>query len=192
MELDGRRHFMSMKFYHVSRIGVIREFYYLLSALVEKWRQETHIFVLPMGEVTVTLKDVAHILFGLPIDGQLVSDWIDRSDKSMVYAHAKYLPLFRDFDWIHTYNLGSACLAHLYRVLFRVSQYYTKEMDSPLNLLFVWTWKRMPYIAPEQRQYLLVADVPVAWRWSHSEQTVAWLSKTMATFRQEIDYMKEL
>ncbi|XLU44846.1 hypothetical protein S245_039660, partial [Arachis hypogaea] len=28
--------------------------------------------------------------------------------------------------------------------------------------------------------------------WSHFEQTVAWLSKTTAIFRQEIDYIKEL
>ncbi|KAL4300603.1 hypothetical protein AHAS_Ahas17G0217400 [Arachis hypogaea] len=35
-------------------------------------------FVLPVGEVTVTLEDVAHI-FGLPIDGEPVSDWTDSS-----------------------------------------------------------------------------------------------------------------
>ncbi|RYR75547.1 hypothetical protein Ahy_A01g000097 [Arachis hypogaea] len=31
-------------------------------------------------------------------------------DKSMVYAHAKYLPLLRDFDRIHTYNW--VCMPH--------------------------------------------------------------------------------
>ncbi|KAL4350422.1 hypothetical protein AHAS_Ahas10G0140400 [Arachis hypogaea] len=159
---------------------------------------ETHTFVLPVGEVTVTLEDVAHI-FGLPIDGEPVSGWTDSSsdfvhsqsmaifgrepvlsrnsksyiklgwvrrirdaepldieesirryvrcqifcmlgstlftDKSTTYAHAKYIPLLRDFEWIHTYSWGSACLAHLYRVLCRASRYDTKEMDGPLNLL---------------------------------------------------------
>ncbi|RYR07473.1 hypothetical protein Ahy_B05g074832 [Arachis hypogaea] len=49
-------------FYHVSSIE----------------RQETHTFVLPVGEVTVTLEDVAHI-FGLLIDGEPVSGWTDSS-----------------------------------------------------------------------------------------------------------------
>ncbi|RYQ84643.1 hypothetical protein Ahy_B10g104093 isoform A [Arachis hypogaea] len=150
-------------FYHVSRIGVIREFHPLLAALVERWRLETHIFVLSVGEVTVTLKDVAHI-FGLPIDGELVSGWTDSSDKLTAYAHAKYLPLLRDFEQIHTYCWGSACLAHLYRALCRVSRYDTKDMDDPLNLLFVWAWEQMPCIAPVPRQTLPPAEIPVAMR----------------------------
>ncbi|QHN97356.1 uncharacterized protein DS421_18g626670 [Arachis hypogaea] len=66
----------STGFYHVFRIGVIRGFYPLLAALVERWRPKTHTFVLLVGEVIVILKDVAHI-FGLPIDGELVSGWTD-------------------------------------------------------------------------------------------------------------------
>ncbi|RYQ92782.1 hypothetical protein Ahy_B09g099023 isoform B [Arachis hypogaea] len=179
-------------FYHVSRIGVIREFYSLLAALVERWRPETHTFVLSVDEVIVTLKDVAHI-FGLPIDGEPVSGWTDSSsdflqsqsiaifdrepevshssksyiklgwifcllgstlftDKSTAYAHAKYLPL------------GSTCLTHLYRALCRASRYDTKEMDGPLNLLFVWAWERMSCIAPVLRQTLPPAEIPVAMR----------------------------
>ncbi|CAH9091458.1 unnamed protein product, partial [Cuscuta epithymum] len=40
----------------------------LLTALLERWRQETHSFHLPVGEVTVTLGDVA-VLTGLEVDG---------------------------------------------------------------------------------------------------------------------------
>ncbi|XP_015943954.1 serine/threonine-protein phosphatase 7 long form homolog [Arachis duranensis] len=241
-------------FYHVSRIGMIRGFHPLLAALVERWRPETHTFVLPVGEVTVTLEDVAHI-FGLPIDGEPVSGWTDNSsdfvqsqsmaifgrqpvlsrnsksyiklgwvrsirdeepldteesirryvrckifcllgstlftDKSTAYAHAKYLPLLRDFERIHTYSWGSACLAHLYRALCRASRYDTKEMDGPLNLLFVWAWERMPCIAPVPRHILPLAEIPVAMRWSHSERSAAWLEKTVETFRHDIDYMQE-
>ncbi|KAL4380689.1 hypothetical protein AHAS_Ahas04G0058600 [Arachis hypogaea] len=57
----------STRFYHVSRIEVIRGFYLLLAALVERWRPKTHTFILPVGEIIVTLEDVAHI-FGLRID----------------------------------------------------------------------------------------------------------------------------
>ncbi|RYQ98730.1 hypothetical protein Ahy_B07g086489 [Arachis hypogaea] len=207
-----------MRFYHVSRIWVIREFYPLLSALVERWRLETRTFVLPVGEVTVTLEDVAYI-FSLHIHGQVVSGWTDSSgefldtdrldilesiqryircqifyflgstlfaDKLTVYAHAKYLPLLHDFNLIQTYSWGQHVLA-----LYRASHYDTKEMDDPLNILFVWTWERMPCIVPVPRQYLPAADVPVARRWSHFKRISAWLSKTTTTFRQEIDYMKE-
>ncbi|KAL4398672.1 hypothetical protein AHAS_Ahas01G0315300 [Arachis hypogaea] len=86
----------------------------------------------------------------------------------MANAHAKYLSLLRDFERFHTYSWGSACLAHLYMALYNASQYDTKEMDDPLNLLFVYAWERMPCIMPVLRQYLPATDVPVARRWSHS------------------------
>ncbi|KAL5767650.1 hypothetical protein ACOSQ2_014433 [Xanthoceras sorbifolium] len=43
----------------------------LISALVERWRSETNTFHLTVGEMTITLKDVA-LLLGLPIDGEPV------------------------------------------------------------------------------------------------------------------------
>ncbi|XP_015969968.1 protein MAINTENANCE OF MERISTEMS-like [Arachis duranensis] len=195
------------------------------SALVQRWRPETHTFVLPVGEVTVTLEDVAHI-FGLPIDGEPMSDWTDSSsdflhsqsiaifgrkpvvissskslyeaglgsgyqrrraigyrrvfkryvrcqifcflgstlftNKSTAYAHAKYLSLLCDFERIHTYSWGPACLEHLYRTLCRAS-----------------------------RQFLPPAEIPVAMRWSQSYRSSTWLSKTVVIFRQEIDYIDE-
>ncbi|XVE78335.1 hypothetical protein DITRI_Ditri13aG0136500 [Diplodiscus trichospermus] len=44
----------------------------LISALVERWRKETNTFHLTVGEMTVTLEDVAYLL-GLPIDGKPVT-----------------------------------------------------------------------------------------------------------------------
>ncbi|QHO47658.1 serine/threonine-protein phosphatase 7 long form homolog [Arachis hypogaea] len=244
----------AMGFYHISKIGVIRGFHPMLAALVERWRPKTHTFVLPIGEVTVTLEDVANI-FGLPIDGEPVSGWTDSSndfvqnqgiaifgrvpsvsqnaksyiklgwvrrirdaelldteesirryvrcqifcflgstlftDKLTAYAHAKYLPLLLDFERIRTYSWRSACLTHLYRALCRALRYDTKEMDGPLNLLFVWAWERMPCLAPVPRQTLPPAEIPVARRWSHSERTTAWSSKTVETFKHDIDYMQK-
>ena len=67
---------MRAGFYGVCRVGWIRYDQALISALVERWRQETHTFHLPVGEATVTLEDVA-ILWGLPIDGEPVIGRID-------------------------------------------------------------------------------------------------------------------
>ncbi|XP_068487148.1 protein MAIN-LIKE 1-like [Phaseolus vulgaris] len=44
----------------------------LITALVERWRTNTHTFHFPLGETTVILEDVELIL-GLPIDGQVVT-----------------------------------------------------------------------------------------------------------------------
>ncbi|KAK5784356.1 hypothetical protein PVK06_038879 [Gossypium arboreum] len=55
--------------------ALIRTFdlrYDLISALVERWRPETHTFHLSCGACTVTLEDVA-LQLGLPIDGSSVT-----------------------------------------------------------------------------------------------------------------------
>ena len=41
----------------------------MITAFVEQWRPETHIFHLPYGEMTITLQDVEAIM-GLPIEGE--------------------------------------------------------------------------------------------------------------------------
>ncbi|KAL4381882.1 hypothetical protein AHAS_Ahas04G0177900 [Arachis hypogaea] len=71
------------RFYQLSKVEVIRGHFALLYALVERWRPETHMFVMPVGEVIVTMEDVLHI-FGLPIDKEVVSDWIDSSHDFLV------------------------------------------------------------------------------------------------------------
>ncbi|XP_072087859.1 serine/threonine-protein phosphatase 7 long form homolog [Arachis hypogaea] len=55
----------------------------LLSALVERWRLETHTFHLSVGEVTVTLEDVSYIL-SLPINEEAVTGRSDSSHQFLV------------------------------------------------------------------------------------------------------------
>ncbi|CAK9166390.1 unnamed protein product [Ilex paraguariensis] len=59
-------------FYGIHRIGFIRLDWHLVTALIERWRVETHTFHLPVGEATITLQDIA-VLLGLPIDGAPVT-----------------------------------------------------------------------------------------------------------------------
>ncbi|KAK6133043.1 hypothetical protein DH2020_033198 [Rehmannia glutinosa] len=59
-------------FYGVYKAGRIRLDHALITALVERWRPETHTFHLPVGEATVTLQDIS-VLWGLPVDGEPIT-----------------------------------------------------------------------------------------------------------------------
>ena len=59
-------------FYGIYRLGHIAIDWPLITSLVERWRPETHTFHVPVGEMTITLHDVA-ILLGLRIHGPAVT-----------------------------------------------------------------------------------------------------------------------
>ncbi|XP_071725301.1 protein MAIN-LIKE 2-like, partial [Rutidosis leptorrhynchoides] len=61
-----------MGFGLVSKIGFMEYDHHLLTALVERWRPETHTFHLSVGETSITLQDV-EVLLGLRIDGAPVT-----------------------------------------------------------------------------------------------------------------------
>ncbi|KAK5784983.1 hypothetical protein PVK06_039524 [Gossypium arboreum] len=62
------------RFWHVATIGQgCKLDPKLISALIERWRLETHTFYLPCGECTITLEDV-HLQLGLPVDGYTVTE----------------------------------------------------------------------------------------------------------------------
>ena len=59
-------------FYGIYRLGHIMINWPLITCLVERWRPETHTFHVSVGEITITLQDVA-IILGLRIDGPAVT-----------------------------------------------------------------------------------------------------------------------
>ncbi|TYK03403.1 serine/threonine-protein phosphatase 7 long form-like protein [Cucumis melo var. makuwa] len=68
------------RFYGLARLGFIQLDWHLITALLERWRLETHTFHMSVGECTITLQDV-EVLVGLPVDGEPVTgqmhdDWL--------------------------------------------------------------------------------------------------------------------
>ena len=64
------------RLYGVCRIGHITLDWGLITNLVEIWHSETHTFHLPIGDMTITLQDVA-IILGLRIHEHPITDTCD-------------------------------------------------------------------------------------------------------------------
>ena len=72
MDIRIQPYLIRSGFYGIYRLGHIAIDWPLITALVERWRPETHTFHVPVGEMTITLQDVA-ILLGLRIHGPAVT-----------------------------------------------------------------------------------------------------------------------
>ncbi|XP_057548094.1 serine/threonine-protein phosphatase 7 long form homolog [Amaranthus tricolor] len=135
-----------------------------LTSIVERWRQETHIFHLPLGEATITLLDVA-LLTRLPIEGRDVctakcqlssrNDMVHRifgerppaevirgsgavlfADKTNNQIQLQYLTLLDDpWECIAKYSWGFATLGYLYRRLCGAAHKNVEEIAGPLVIL---------------------------------------------------------
>ncbi|KAL5555078.1 hypothetical protein UlMin_037314 [Ulmus minor] len=121
-ELDHRirRYIIQLGFYGIYSVGFIQIDWPLITALVERWRQETHSFHFVVGESTVTLQDVA-LLLGLPIHGHAVTG---KSDLQWDDLCEELLGLRPDRNALH----GSALKLSWLRANF---QHPPSEADEP-------------------------------------------------------------
>ncbi|MBA0845024.1 hypothetical protein Goarm_023065, partial [Gossypium armourianum] len=78
------QHLGEAEFLHVScMLGGAKLEPTLISALLQRWRPETHTFHLPCGEFTITLEDMA-LQLGLLVDGLVVMGVVRVDDWSTI------------------------------------------------------------------------------------------------------------
>ncbi|KAH1193932.1 Protein MAIN-LIKE 2 [Glycine max] len=130
----------------------------LISAFVERWHRETSTFHLPVGELTITLDDVAALLH-LPIirttflaSGAAHAYLLHLvgctlfSNKSATKVHVVHLEGFRDLGQAGGYAWGAAALVHMYDQLNEACQTPTRQMAGYLTLLQCWIYEHFPSV----------------------------------------------
>ncbi|KAL0298058.1 UNVERIFIED_CONTAM: Serine/threonine-protein phosphatase 7 long form [Sesamum angustifolium] len=164
----------NMGFLGILQCGHIEIDTHLITALVERWRPETHTFHFSVGEATVTLQDIS-IIWALPIEALL--DWLlnntcdDESPFDAVLQEARvcvmciiggilcpdatgntvsllYLRHMEIIDEERPSNWGTAVLAYLYRELCMASQRGKTNIGGAMQLLQIWAWSRIITLAP--------------------------------------------
>ncbi|KAG8498813.1 hypothetical protein CXB51_005111 [Gossypium anomalum] len=122
-------------------VALIRKFDFrndLISALVERWRPETHTFHLPCGECTVTLEDVA-LQLGLQSTGvPLLKVSPSPNDAESKFMGLKFSWLKANFEHLSInateHELGSTILAMLYCELCQTTKPDTVDIGECLRL----------------------------------------------------------
>ncbi|KAL8095502.1 hypothetical protein AgCh_036802 [Apium graveolens] len=205
----------STGFYGVARVASLQLDWSLISALVERWRSETHTFHLLMGEATITLQDVG-VLLGLPVDGEVVISDVthgpDMSWRSYVAelfgrdpdpkrdmngsrVRLSFIASCAPSHKCGDYAWGAVVLAYLYRELCKTSKKDVDDVAGCLLLLQLWAWERLPTFAPirtsstvfDARFWEGQVAAPRGLRWLHGHSYTNTGGRTLSAIQTLLD-----
>ncbi|KAL5179583.1 Serine/threonine-protein phosphatase 7 long form [Glycine soja] len=179
-------------FYWIIKMGYLKINASLITALIERWRPETHTFHMRCGECTITLQDVSVLLGmrvgGAPLIGQTNLDWAELCEELLGEESYLLIKAATKFPY-GTYNfygtLSSAALMH--RDL-PATDYKIKSIGGMCILIQMWAWKRCTTLAPK-RTPPVIQNKPLGHRWlRRGNQHIG--NDDLIVFRRKLDIMK--
>ncbi|KAH1210784.1 Protein MAIN-LIKE 1 [Glycine max] len=169
----------------------------LISSFVERWHRENSSFHLPMGEVTITLDDMASLLH-LPIVGafhifqplQVDETVLMLVDLLLVSGEAARAETTHCHEpYIGRYAWGAAVLVHMYDHLNNACISTSQQLVGYITLLQCWIHEHFLSVAE------CIADPdydevsPCACRWIATKKTVKIISIETYSPRVSFDFM---
>ncbi|XP_060200661.1 protein MAIN-LIKE 2-like [Lycium barbarum] len=113
----------------------------IITALIERWRPETHTFHMRTGECAITLQDV-DVLYGIPVDGHPL---VQRNVKNITKSTWQELMYnLTDLDAIGGKAWGAAALSYLYNCLCCASMANSRDVCGSIVLLQIFRQRGGP------------------------------------------------
>ncbi|KAL2228927.1 UNVERIFIED_CONTAM: Serine/threonine-protein phosphatase 7 long form [Sesamum indicum] len=195
-----------MGFLGVLQCGHVEIDTHLITALVERWRPETHTFHFSVGEATITRKispscghsrwKEARICAMCILGGVLCPDATGNTVSLLYLRHME------NIHEQYVSNWGSAVLAYLYRELCTASQRGKNNIGGAMQLLKIWAWSRIITLAPipsSESSTLMptiidpdnvLPNPPYAARWSYHISRTHTAHNALRIIRNVLDRMQ--
>ncbi|KAL0311744.1 UNVERIFIED_CONTAM: Serine/threonine-protein phosphatase 7 long form [Sesamum radiatum] len=170
-------------FYGVYRCGRLVYDCHLITALVERWRPETHTFHFRLGEATITLEDV-QIIWALPIDGLPVTGLdIERSTEEWQIYCREYLGFSPDEEAFKGSRLHTHAIMNFIRTIWAWSRIIPLSPGLGVERLY------MDQVQVNIDRFLPAAPYGAIWNCRHNfTRTVR---TTVRVIRDILDNMQE-
>ncbi|XP_021595151.1 serine/threonine-protein phosphatase 7 long form homolog [Manihot esculenta] len=193
-------HLRRTGFYGVIRLGFFALDWHLITALVERWRLETHTFMFPEGKMTITLQDVG-LITGLPVNSAAITG---RSLHHWPSVCEALLGIVPPNNAIRGCYLKMNWLAEEFSQLHDEEVVHSDTSASRVNLMFlplladleeagnyswgrIWAWDRITAVSPALSNRIPHHDAPLGSKWSNARQITEVVTHVLVELRYQLD-----